>query len=169
MKRIALVILGLALIVNRVAAQDLERLFKAAVNTETVDRNCKAAIEQYKKVAAGSSRPLAAQALVRMADCYRKLGDAEAQEGYQRIVQDYADEHEAAAIARARLGSASFSTEGAVTRRVWTGPKADGSAVSPDGRLVTFFDDTGNLGVHDVSNGEDRLLTSKKDSEEEFG
>ena len=34
------------------AAQDLDRLFKAAVNTETVDRNCKAAIERSKKVAA---------------------------------------------------------------------------------------------------------------------
>jgi len=44
MKRIALVMLALALVGNVLAAQDLERLFRAAVNTETVDRNCKAAI-----------------------------------------------------------------------------------------------------------------------------
>jgi len=69
MKRIALAMLALALVGNVLAAQDLERLFRAAVNTETVDRNCKAAIEQYKKVASGSNRSLAAQALLRTAGC----------------------------------------------------------------------------------------------------
>ena len=58
------------------STQDVERLLKAAMNTELVDGNLKLAIEQYKKVADSGNRALAAQALLRMADCYQKLGDA---------------------------------------------------------------------------------------------
>ena len=92
MKRIALVMLAIILAVSVPAAQDLERLFKAAVNEELINRNCKAAIEQYKKVAAGSNRALVAQALFRMAGCYRQLGDAEAQKVYRRLVDEFADQ-----------------------------------------------------------------------------
>lgn len=103
MTRIALVILALTLAAGALAAQDLERLFKAAVNTEQVDGNLTSAIEQYKKVAAGSNRALAAQALVRMAEAYQKLGDAESTQIFQRVVREFADQKEAVAAARARL------------------------------------------------------------------
>jgi Tol biopolymer transport system component len=103
MKRCALVILAITLAAGGPAAQDLERLFKAAVNTETVDRNCRAAIEQYKVVAAGSNRELAAEALLRTAGCHEQLGDPEARKIYQRIANEFADQREHAAIARERL------------------------------------------------------------------
>ena len=63
---------------------DAARRLKAAMNTELVDGNLKAAIEQYKAIAAGSDRAIAAQALLRMAECHQKLGDADAQKIYER-------------------------------------------------------------------------------------
>src|SRR5262245_37947867 len=62
---------------------DVERQLKAAMNTELVDGNLKAAIEQYRKISESGVRPLAAQALLHMAECYRKLGENESRVVYE--------------------------------------------------------------------------------------
>jgi Tol biopolymer transport system component len=164
MKRFALVTLAVMLAVNVPAAQDLERQFKAAMNTEMVDGNCKAAIEQYNKVAAGGHRGLAAQALLRMAGCHQKLGDNEAQRIYARIVRDYGDQTEVVAQARAQLTAGTqqprrgdrIALSGAET--TW----GDGR-VSPDGRYISYVSYAGpkglNLMLHDLVNRSDRALT----------
>lgn len=148
------------------AGQDAERQLKTAMNTELVDGNLKLAIEQYKKVAESGNRALAAQALIHMAQCYQKLGDAEAQKIYERVVRDYADQTEAVANARARLGGGgALVTAAKGDRAVWTGPKVDlFGRVSPDGRYITYVDWTqfGNVAVHDIVTNADRLLTFKK-------
>ena len=51
------------------------------------------------------SGPLAAQALVQMAECYQKLGDAESRKIYEQPVRDYIYQNESVAVARARLGN----------------------------------------------------------------
>src|SRR5438874_2684049 len=136
---------------------EVERQLKAAMNTELVDGNLKAAIEQYKKVAQSGIRPLAAQALVHMADCYQRLGDSESRKIYEQIVREYADQKEAAAIAQKKLG-AGASNSGVTTRQMWTGPKVDNSGtVSPDGRFLSFTDwETGDLAIHDLRTSQDR-------------
>ena len=88
---------------------EVERMFKAAKNAELVDGDLKAAIERYDTIVAKyskSDRAASANALVLMAECYTKLGDAQARKIYERVVQDYSDQKEAAAVARARLGGA---------------------------------------------------------------
>ena len=164
MKRTAFVLLALALVVNGVAAQDLDRLFKAAVNTETVDRNCKGAIEQYRKVAAGSNRTLAAQALLRMAGCYQQLGDVQAQRIYEQIVRDYREQSDVVALARARL-LPKEPVRGSADHIVRSGSDTawgDGR-VSPDGRYVSYVSYAGpkglNLILHDLVNRSERALT----------
>src|SRR5262245_16397296 len=101
---------ALAAAAARPAAQQSKAdvALRAAMETETVKGDLKAAIEQYKKIAAGSDRVIAARALLRMAECYQKLGDAEAQRVYERLVREFADQKEAVATARARkIGRAS--------------------------------------------------------------
>ena len=165
MKRGALVILTITLAGGVPAAQDLDRLFKAAVNTETVDRNCKGAIDQYKKVAAGSNRALAAQALLRMAGCYQNLGDAEAQRIYERIVRDYGEQGDAVAIARTRLVRTDSPARSLGDRIVKAGPdttSGDGR-VSPNGRFISYVSYNGpkglNMMLHDLASGMDRPIT----------
>ena len=82
-----------------------EVALRAAMETETVKGDLQSAIEQYRKIAAGSDRSLAARALIRMAECYQKLGDAQARQIFAQVVRDYADQQDAAAIARTRLAA----------------------------------------------------------------
>ena len=88
------ILIGLAAVMLMVAAiaagaqneRDIERQLRAAMDTEVLDRNPRAAIEQYKKVAGSGIPRLEAQALLRMADCYRQLGDSEE---VQRIYEQH--------------------------------------------------------------------------------
>lgn len=139
-----------------------EVALRAAIEIETVKGDLKAAIEQYKKIAAGSDRSIAVRALLRMAECHQKLGDAEAKGVYERIVRDYADQKDVAVLARARLGTTDLVAGSKGDRPVWTGPSVDlYGTVSPDGRSLTYVDWrlTGNLVLHDLMTGSDRPLT----------
>src|SRR6266568_2468737 len=83
-----------------------ESMLGAALHQEEVQGDLKGAIAVYQKVVAtpGVSRKTAADALVRMGQCYEKLGDSESRKAYERVVLEYADQKEAVAMARARLG-----------------------------------------------------------------
>jgi Tol biopolymer transport system component len=156
--------------------QEAERLLKAATNAELVDGNLKAAIDQYRRIVdtyGKTARTTAAQALLRMAECYQKLGDAQAQKIYERIMREFGEQGEAVALARTRLGRAKEPLALARgDRAVWTGSRVDlFGRVSPDGRYVTYVDWAlyGNLALHDVATDTDHLLTPKKTWEDADG
>ena len=143
-----------------------DAMLGAAIHQEEVQGDLKGAVAAYQKVAAtaGISRKTAAEALVRMGQCYEKLGDVESRRAYERVVREFGDQKESAALARTRLGRGpSNKSAGLVTREVWTGSKVDiHGSVSPDGRLLSFSDwSTGDLAVHDFTTGQDRRLTDK--------
>jgi len=145
-----------------------ELALKAAIKTETVDGDLRSAIEQYKKIAAqtGAGRATVATVLLRMGQCHEKLGNTEARVTYERLVRDYADQAEMAAQARVRLaalvgaGGASGSST-LIVRRVWAGDVS--GKVSPDGRFLSFTDweKGGDVGIHDLATGQNRLLTDE--------
>ena len=140
-------------------------LFEAARKAEIVDGDLKVAIEQYKKVVASGNRALAAQALVRMAESYQKLGDGEAKTTYERVVREFGDQREAVAVARARLVGTGSGTARLGDRAVWTGPKVDMfGRVSPDGKFISFTDWDGfsNLALHDLTSNTDHTLSGNK-------
>jgi Tol biopolymer transport system component len=155
MKRIALVVLALALVVAGLAAQDLERLFKAGVNSETVDRDCKAAIEQYKKVAAGNNRALAAQALIRMAGCYQQLDDPQWRTIDQEVIAKYPDQKVAVEQARERLGVT--APRQTVVSKIWSGVGSPDVSPSVDGRFLVSRVKNG-LVFHDIVSNTDRTV-----------
>lgn len=174
MKSLAIGLVGIALTTAMLAAgadqaQDAERLLKAAINAELVDGNLQAAIEQYKKVVQIGHRVSAAQALVRMAECYQKLGDAEARRIYEQVIREYADQQEAATLARARLGASAASAQQVARgdRAVLAGELGppDGAffgQVSNDGRFLTYTDQlwSGNVFLRDLATGTNRPLTT---------
>ena len=94
-------------------------LLQAAEAKAKVEGDLNAAIKLYKDAEkeAGSSRALVAQALVKMAEAYQKLGDAEAQKIDQRLVADFSDQKDAIVIARARLEPSSKPSERGTTLR----------------------------------------------------
>src|SRR4051812_24986247 len=72
--------------------QDID--LQAAVRKETVEGDLNGAIKQYTAIASKykSDRAAVSMALVHMADCYRKMGDAESRKLYEQVVKDYADQ-----------------------------------------------------------------------------
>jgi Tol biopolymer transport system component len=119
-------------------AEEPRMLFEAARKLEVVDGDLTAAIAQYEKVAQGSDRALAAQALLRMADAYQRLGDPQARAVYDQLIRDFSDQREIVEAARTRLSSLSapVAPGGLSLTRVHTGPFV--ISVSPDARWAVF-------------------------------
>src|SRR5881227_1590927 len=88
-----------ALSIGRLSAQSGYDLFQKALAAERADGNIKNAIALYERIVKdfASDRSLAANALIRMAQCYEKLGNTEAQAIYERLIREYGDQKETAA------------------------------------------------------------------------
>ena len=145
-----------------------ETALLAAIETETVKRDITGAIAQYKQIIQQhkDNRPIAAQALLRLAEAYRRLGDAQAKAAYERLVRDYPDQAEPVAVARKFLNvTASVAARGDRVVRSGTSVTTGDGRVSPDGRFVSYTDweHTGNLMLHDLVAGTDRAVTGNKD------
>src|SRR5688572_21060584 len=117
---------------------------RAAMETETIKGDLKAAIEQYKKLAQSGERVIAAQALLRLADCYQKLGDAQAQPVYERLVREFADQTDVVTTARARMGSRRTSGTGMVARQLWTSTNYSQVSIGSDGRRAAVAEGSGS-------------------------
>jgi Tol biopolymer transport system component len=139
-------------------------MMEAARKKEVVDGNLSGAIKQYAAIVAKykNDRATGAMALVHMAECYQKMGDAESRKIYEQVVRDYGDQKDAVTIARAKLG-AGVANSGVITRQMWSGPKVDSyGGLSADGRFLSYTDwETGDLALHDFTTGQDRHLTNK--------
>ncbi len=169
----ALAAMLLATGVGVVAQQKKQEIeLQAAIRTETVDGDLKDAIKQYRAIVAkyNNDRAVTAMALVHMAECYQKMGDAESRRIYQQVLREYADQKEAAALARARLGRTESAERpgGMSSRQVWTLPHSgtiDRVTVSHDGRYLPYTDwavprGNGELFLHDIAAGAERRITN---------
>jgi tetratricopeptide (TPR) repeat protein len=154
--------LGAAQRDNRAEAQ-----LQAAITKETVEGDLKGAIEQYKKLASGSNRAVAARALVRMGECYEKLGDAEARKVYERVVREFPDQKEALAEAQQHLATKAVQADvGIVMQRIAVFPdRRSYTSMSHDGRCLTFIKADG-IYVHDLAKSEERRIVPKASQED---
>jgi len=146
-----------------------EVALQAAIKTETVDGDLRGAIEQYKKIAAqpGAGRATVATALLRMGQCYEKLGDAETREArkaYEQVVREYADQAGIVAQARARLAALGGpgGAGGLVTRRVLTDASGVGGVLTADGKYIRGIDwDTGDVVQFEVASRQRSRITNR--------
>ncbi len=128
---------------------------RAAIETETVKGDLKTAIEQYKKLAQSSERVVAAQALLRLADCYQKLGDAQAQPVYERLVREFAEQKDVVATARARMASDRASGTGMVARQLWTSTNYSQVSIGSDRRRVAVAEGgSSDIQIRDLTTGQ---------------
>lgn len=173
MRVTAALMLGAVLVVpaKPTAQAKADVALRAAMETETVKGDLKGAIEEYKKIVAGAgtNRALAAQALVRMAECYQKLGDAEARKIYERLIREFGDQKEVAALARTRLSQRAASTSGLVARQLWTGSGVGltEASIGADGRTAAVIDPASgrDLAMLDLSSSQTtRLMVTSAES-----
>jgi len=145
-------------------AENGYNLFQKGLAKERAEADPRAAIKIYEQVVRENAKDhkLAAQALIRLAECYEKLGEAQSRKIYERVLREYGDQKEAVTVARARLGSSAEQRPTATL--VWALPKPyydpSMARISADGRYLSFVDwETGDLGLHDFATGENRNLT----------
>ena len=161
--------LSAGFLASQVKDTKAEVALQAAIKTEIVDGDLRGAIEQYKKIAAlpGAGRATVATALLRMGQCHEKLGAAdtrEARKAYEQVVREYGDQAAVAAEARTKLAALAASAEplGLPTLTVRKVLEGDVSGkISPDGRLISFTDMSGDVAVRDLITGQIRRLTDE--------
>jgi Tol biopolymer transport system component len=163
------IVLALSIVVTLtslpLAAQSGYDLFQKALATERADGNLRAAIQLYERVVKefARDRPLVARALVRIADCYEKLGQRDAARVYERVVKEFADQPESATVARARLSALQGPALAAAQsiRKLWAGDADPMGTPSLDGRYLSFTDwTTGDLAIRDLADGTRRRITN---------
>lgn len=92
-------------------ADPLTTTFQQGLLEEELNRNFTNAIVAYERVVQGldEQRPLAATALFRLAECYRKLGETnEAVAAYQRVLRDFTEEATLTKLSRENLAALGF-------------------------------------------------------------
>ena len=160
----AAVMLCAQTVLTEPAEDRAEAALKAAMDKEVIEGDLKGAIEQFKKVAQSKDRSVAARALVRLAESYQKLGDAQAKTVYEQLVREFGDQKDAVAIARARLaalGVGHATLGGETVRKVWSNWSGMGPRLSRDGRFVAYLDfSTNEIALFDVTTGERRNVTN---------
>lgn len=165
MKRAGLVLMAMVVAVwaaTTMAQIRADVALRAAMEQETVKGDLKGAIAAYQKIVDGypDNRAVQAQALVRMADCYQKLGDAQAKQHYERVIREFTDQPDAVRIAKAKLSPAP-GAKALTIRRVHTNV-AMIDAISSDGTKSLETDwDTGNVVVRDLATGRGRPITTQ--------
>ncbi len=153
------------------ALQNGHDQFQKALAKERGEGNLEEAIALYQKVIDGTKdESLAAQAQLRIGICYEKLGQEKAtlaQEAFQKVVDKYPSQTDTVKTAREKLTlllraqSVIGKEAGGLSMRFLLRGQEAEAQVSPDGRLVAYFDyDEGAMAVHDLSTGKSRLLKS---------
>jgi Tol biopolymer transport system component len=164
----------LALVVGGQGANQAEVQLQAAIKAEVFDGNLKTAIERYQRIVTTypSDRPVVAKALVRMGQCYEKLGEtqtSEARKAYERVVREFADQKEAVDQARVLLAASSRDRReatGVSEQQVWVldeNPRPVPRQPSLDGRYIPYTDLAGQrVKLHDLATGENRVIVEKE-------
>ena len=140
-------------------AGSAQSALESARKTAVVDGNLPAAIKQYQAIVdryAKTDRAATAEALLGMADAYKKIGDAQAQKVYEQIVKDYADQPAAVSQARENLRSTGISGPQVPGPRLVQrlDPKASELKLSPDGQTVAMY----GLSLLDLATGKTTRL-----------
>jgi Tol biopolymer transport system component len=140
----------------------LEVDLQAAIQKEATEGNLRAAMDQYRKIAAraGANRAVAARALVRLGLCQKKLGDQDARRTWEGVVKEYGDQA-AAAEARTLLASLGGARSGELTvRKISTRLSAEDPRFLPDGKTFVFSDDAvAEIKLFDLSTGQTRQIS----------
>ena len=140
---------------------------RAAQHKEEVEGDLLGAIDLYKKLAQGADRASAAQALLRLGNCYEKLGDAQARATYQRVLRDFADRPQETReanlrIARLKDSSGASSSKGMVFRQMPFRP--DSAWMHTDGMHIAYIKPAaGDIVVTDMNGGHGRIVAGPHD------
>jgi Tol biopolymer transport system component len=136
-----------------------EIALRAAMETETIKGDLKSAVAQFQKLSTSADRTVAATALLHLAGCYGKLGQADARRVYEDIIERFKDQPDVVAEANRKLATSNTGAS-AFSLQLMASKKDDrryGNSVSRDGRYIPFANHD-RLNVLDLTTGEDRVV-----------
>lgn len=126
-------------------AQSGYDLFQKGLVKERTEGNLEEAIRLYKQIVEDftDDHALAAKALIQMGGCYEKLGKAEAQKAYQRVIEEYPGQKQEVAIAKERIAEISKVLKSVAQqptfRKIKIASKPQNGVLSPDGNKLAFI------------------------------
>ena len=91
---------------SAVVAQSLEQIYQEGLHQEEVVGDLAVAIESYEQVVGehATNQPVAAQAQLRIALCYQKLGNyGQAQAAFRRVIEEFGEPLDVVAVAQQHL------------------------------------------------------------------
>lgn len=115
---VVLTLLALTATIHAATSNDLTGLLQQGLFEEEADRNLDAAISNYQTLANAfdKDREVAATAIFRLGECYRKLGRTnEAAAQYERIVRDFGDQQTLVTLSRQNLAGLGVGNNDAFT------------------------------------------------------
>lgn len=145
----AILTLGLVSAAPGYAQQTAEDLYQAGLYQEEVQGNLESAIDIYRQILEDlpGNRALGAKAQLHVGLCYEKLGQRQAQQAYQRVIDDYPEHRDEVAVARARLASLNHALaelrRNPTFRQIEIASKPRSGVLSPDGTKLAFVSDGG--------------------------
>ncbi|MBW6478612.1 MAG: tetratricopeptide repeat protein [Bacteroidales bacterium] len=148
-----------------------QRLYQEGIFQMEAMGDFNAAIQIFEKLVSDYpyNKPLASRALLMAGRCHEKLGRAEAEKAYKRILEEYSDQREIVNEARVRLMAISDRSmqeiyTGMITRKVWKGSDhCSLNDISADEEYVAFTDwATGDLALSELATNQTRRLTNKE-------
>jgi Tol biopolymer transport system component len=164
--RIAVALVAPLIVATTLTAQSLDVQLQRAVQREAATGDHKSATAEYKRIAdrAGSNKGVGAHALLKLAEAYTALGDAQARTIYEQIVAKYPDQQAVVTTARERLVTVRPVVRQLTRRQILADATSRDiglatMSVSPDGRFLLFpLNNRTQLIARDLTTGIERVL-----------
>jgi Tol biopolymer transport system component len=174
-RRVITAVLALALVsaASGYAQQTAEELYQAGLYQEEVQGNLESAIDIYRQILDNfpRNRSLGAKAQLHVGLCYEKLGQRQAQQAYQRVIDDYPEHRDEVLVARQRLARLTRAAESSRDEQGMTFQQIefDGlehspfAKLSPDGGRMAYvrYEEDGrrySLRVRSLVSGDESVL-----------
>jgi len=145
--------------------QDPALRFQEAIDRMETKEDYAGAIQIFEALVKVPDRSLAARALYYLGFCHEKLGNDRAKQAYEQLIREFADQDKLVAMARSRLAAMQQAETGGdsgglILRIVWKTQFNDPLGnPSPDGRYILCYVGDGDIGLHDLTNGQTRPPT----------
>jgi Tol biopolymer transport system component len=133
-------LLCLPLGIRGVSVQSGYDLFQKALMLERADGRLQEAIALYQRVVNESQdESIAAKAQLQIGICYEKLGQNEARAAYQKVIDNYPQQHQEVASARERMAKLGEEASKPTFRKIQIANQLQLDAqISPDGKSIAF-------------------------------
>jgi len=168
-------VISLAISFNISGQTTPQEMLNKAIYQEEVNGNLEEAIKLFSEIVDKNStnRAVTVEALFHLGISNEKLGNKKAIEYYEKIVTSFTDQQEFVKVARERLARLTLKAEepeGIKIRQIWKQGYLDyPGTVSFDGQMLAYvYWGKGEVAVHNLVTGEDKMLTNEASLSDSF-